>query len=114
MILVHDDRAETALPEMAGAPAPRMNNAGIAAVHAGQRATKSVCVGRHQDKMHMVWHQTPGPHFDTGSTAVICQEVAVERIIIVAEEGARTTIATLSDMVRKTGDNEAGKPSHAI
>jgi hypothetical protein len=28
MILVHGESAETALPEMAGAPAPRMNNAG--------------------------------------------------------------------------------------
>ncbi len=37
MILVHRDGAEPTLPEMAGAPAPRMNDTGIAAVDARQR-----------------------------------------------------------------------------
>jgi hypothetical protein len=40
MRLVHDDGAKPALPEMAGATAPRMNDAGIAAMHGRQRLAR--------------------------------------------------------------------------
>jgi hypothetical protein len=52
VILVHDDRAETALPEMTGASAPSMDDAGVAAVHARECAPQPIGVGRYQDKMH--------------------------------------------------------------
>ena len=89
MILVHGHGTEAALPEMPAAPAARMNDAGVAAVHGGQRPAQPVGIGRHQDEMHMVGHQAPGPHLHIGLAALLRQEIAVERIILVAEEGAR-------------------------
>jgi hypothetical protein len=41
------------------------------------------------------------------------QKVAVERIVAVAEEGSRATVAALSHVVRMTGDHDAGETGHA-
>ena len=111
--LVHRDRPEPALPEMPGAPPPRMNAARVAPMHAGQRPPQPVGVERHQDEMHVVGHQAPRPHLDVGLAAVLRQEIAVERVVLVGEEGARAAVATLRDMVRDAGDDDAGEAGHA-
>jgi hypothetical protein len=114
MRFVHDDRAETPLPEMAGSSAPRMNGAGITPMHRRQRPAQPVRIGGHQDEVHVVGHQAPRPDRDIGRLAMRAQEIAIERIVGVAEEGARTTIAALGDVVRMTGEHDAGETGHAI
>jgi hypothetical protein len=54
--LVHDHGAEPALPEMAAALAPRMDDAGITAVHGGERPAQAVGIRRRQDEVDMVGH----------------------------------------------------------
>ena len=95
MGFVHGDRAEPALPEMTAAFAPRLDDSGIVAMHPRERAAQPVWVGRHQDEVHMVWHQTPGPHIDPGRAAIFGEQVAIERIAGVLEEGTRATVAAL-------------------
>ncbi len=90
-----------------------MNDAGIAAMHRRKRAAQPVGIGRHQDEMHVVGHQAPGPYFNTCRAAALGQQIAVERIIVGAEECARSAIATLGDMVGKTGDDDAGEVGQA-
>jgi hypothetical protein len=41
------------------------------------------------------------------------QQVAIERIVVVAEEGPRPPIATLGDMARVTGNDDTAKAGHA-
>ena len=41
------------------------------------------------------------------------EQVAVERIVGVAEERARAAVAALGDVVRMTGDDDAGETGHA-
>ena len=113
MFLVQGDGAEPALPEMAAALAPRLDHAGIAPMHPRQRPAQPVGVGRHQDQVHVVRHQAPGPHLDAGGTAMLGEQVAIKRIVVIAEEGARAAVATLGDVVRVTGDDDAGKAGHA-
>ena len=79
-----------------------------------ERAPQPVRIRRDQNKMHMVGHQAPRPHVDGGVAAMLCQEVAVKRIIVVAKEGARTAVAALGDVVRNTGNDDASEPGHAI
>jgi len=74
---MNDYGAEPALPEMAAAFAPRMDDAGITAVHGGERPAQAVGIRRHQDEMNMVGHQAPGPHFDIGGAAMLGEQVAV-------------------------------------
>ncbi len=40
------------------------------------------------------------------------QEIAVERIVGIGEEGALPAIAALGDMVRQAGDDDTGKAGH--
>jgi hypothetical protein len=90
-----------------------MNDAGVAAVHAGQRPVQPVGVGRHQDEMNVVGHQAPRPHRNVGLPAMLRQKIAVECVILVTEKGARAAVAAFGDMVRNAGDNDAGKAGRA-
>ena len=99
MFLVHGDGAKAALPEMTAALAPRLDDSRIATMHARQRAAQPVGVGRDQDEMHVVWHQAPGPYLDLRRAAIGGEQVAIKRIIGVAEKCARGAVAALRDMV---------------
>ena len=111
--LIHGDTAEATLPEMPGALQPGVDMAGIAAVDRRQNPPQSVRLGRDQDQVDMVGHENPGPHLHARRRRVLGQEVAIELIVIVAEEGLRPSIASLGHMVRKTGENRASETSHA-
>jgi hypothetical protein len=113
VLLVHGDGAESALPEMSAAFAARLDDAGIGAMHARQRTAQPVGIGRHQDKVHVVRHQAPGPHLDPGGTAILGEQVAIKRMVGVTEEGARAAIAALGDVVRVTGNDDTGEAGHA-
>jgi len=41
------------------------------------------------------------------------EQVAIQGIVGVGEEGPRATVAALGDMVRMTGDDDAGETGHA-
>ena len=47
-----------------------------------------------------------------GPAALRGEEIAVERIIRVAEESAGAAVAALGDMVRNAGDNDAREAGH--
>src|SRR3981189_1011528 len=102
MGFVHGDGAEPALPEMTAAFAPCLDNSGIVTMHPRERAAQSVRVGRHQDEVHMVPQQATGPPLDLGGTAIFGEQVAVERIVVIAKEGTRADVAALGDVVRMT------------
>src|SRR5258705_381182 len=109
MLLVHGDGAEPALPKMSAALAPCLDDTGIAAMQPRQRAAQPVGIGRHENQVHVVRHQAPGPNLDPGAAAILGEQVAIKRIIIIAEEGPRAAIATLRDMMRMTGDDDTGE-----
>ena len=78
-------------------------------MHPRERAAQAVRIGRHEDEMHVVRHQAPGPHLDLRRSAMFGEQVAIKRIVAVAEEGPRA----LGDMVRMIGDDDTGEASHA-
>ena len=83
MFLVHGNGAEPALPEMSAALAPRLEDAGIAAVHPRQRAAQPVGIGRHQDQMRVVRHQAPRPHLDIRGAAIFRERITVIQVNLV-------------------------------
>jgi len=110
--LVHRHGAEAALPEMAAAALARMDMAGIAAVELGERPPEPVGVARAEDEVDMVRHQHPGPDLDLSRAAGYRQEIAIERIVGIAEEGLRPPVATLRHVMRQAGDDETGEARH--
>jgi len=114
VVLVHRDGAEAALPEMSGFLLPRMDDAGIGAVHLCERAPQAVRVGRRQDQMHMVWHKAPRPGADIDSAAMLDQQGLVERVVLGREKHFGPPVAALCHVVRQIGDDDAGEASHVV
>jgi hypothetical protein len=113
MILVHGDATKPALPEMAGAPLTRVNNAGIASMRRGKSAAQAIGVGGNEDQVHVIWHQAPGPNLDVCVVAMPGQQIAVEGEVLVIEKRARAAIAALGDVVGDAGDDNTSKTGHA-
>ena len=113
VLLVHHHRAEAALPEMPAALAAGLQNAGVAPVGRRQGAAQSVGISGNQDQVHVIGHQAPGPDFDLGRAAILGQEIAIERVVVVIEERPRPPIAALRHMMRQTGNDQTGETSHA-
>ena len=112
MFFVHGDGAEPALPEMAAALAPRLDDAGIAAMDPRQRAAQPIGIGWHQDQVHVVGIRHQAHTSTSAAPAILGEQVAIKRIIIIAEEGPRAAVATLGDVVRVTGDDDTGEAGH--
>jgi hypothetical protein len=62
--------------------------------------------------MDVVWHQTIGPHLDTGLAGLLGQQIAVDFVIAVLEEDRLSPIATLRHGVRQAGEDHSGETSH--
>ena len=56
-------------------------------------------VGRHGDEMHMIRHQAPGPDVDLVGLAPLGHQFDVGEVIIVAEKGLLTAIASQGDVM---------------
>jgi len=98
---------------MTGAFPSRLDNAGVTTMDTRKCAAQLVGIGRHEDEMHVVRHQAPGPYLDARRAAMCGEQIAIERIVGIVEEGLRAAIAAPRDMVRMTGDDDTGEAGHA-
>lgn len=62
--------------------------------------------------MHVVRHEHPSLIADPGLRAVFAQQVEIELVIVVAEEGLGPAIATLCDVVGQVMEHHARQTSH--
>lgn len=62
--------------------------------------------------MDVVGHQAIGPDLGTRPMGGPGQEIAIEEVVAVLEEGLLAAIAALRHMVRIAGQHEAGETSH--
>jgi len=85
---------------------------GIAAMHRRHHPTQSLDGGWRQDQMHMVGHQHPRPHLDTVNLGLGAEQITIEAVVVIAEEGLRPTVAALGDVVRNVRKHCAGHACH--
>jgi hypothetical protein len=71
------------------------------------RAQRLLAIGD-EDEMDVVRHQAIGPDGDALLAALARQQVAIEIIVIFAEEHALAPITPLRHMVGKAGDDKSG------
>ncbi len=81
-------------------------------MRARQRERKTESVLRRQDQMRVIGHEAIGPAGDAKTAARLGQPVAIERIIVGFEEYFLTPVATLGDVMRQTGNDDAGDADH--
>ena len=112
MRFVERHGAEAALKQMPGDAQTRVDEAGVPAVRFAERQRQTIRGIGHQDEMDVVGHQAIRPHRDAGLAATLGQQIAVKRIVAILEENLLPPVATLGDMMRQTGHDDAGEAGH--
>lgn len=97
---------------MPGHPQARVDVAGVVPVHMPKCPAQRISITRHGNDMHMVGHQPVGPYFDTMPLSRLRQQIEIQRIIALLEKRPLSPVATLRDMVRNAGQNDAGKAGY--
>jgi len=113
MLLIQGNRAEAPLKQMTGLARPGVHEARIEPVRARQRQSEPSGVGGREDQMHVVGHQAIGPDLDAEFGAGRGEPIAIEGVVLVAEENALAAVASLRDMMRRAGKDDAGDARHA-
>jgi hypothetical protein len=112
MLLVHNERMESFLPEVATPVLAEIHAAGVAPVCFGDRPSQSVLVTRHHDEVDVVRHETVGQHGRFGAfTSILCKR-KVGAVVVIAEEDRLASIAALGDVMGVIRDDESGHPGH--
>ncbi|HEY1607488.1 MAG TPA: hypothetical protein VGF77_18020 [Allosphingosinicella sp.] len=93
--------------------AARIDEARVAAMRIGECAPQPVLIGRNDDHMHVVRHQAVAPNFGVGLVRRLGEQIAIEPIIAVLEEGLLPAIPALRHMIGVTRQDETGKARHA-
>jgi hypothetical protein len=91
---------------------PRVDEARIAPVRVGERAPQSIRVGRHDDDMNVVGHEAIGPDLGSGPGHRFGQQLAIQDIIAILEEGLLAPVTALGDVVGQARQYEARKANH--
>ena len=76
-----------------------MDMSDLGAMQLRQRVPDAVAVARGQDQVDVVGHEHPGPDAHLRRTAMLGQEVPIERVVGVAEERLRAPVAALRDVM---------------
>lgn len=112
MRLVHCDRRETALEEMTAPAAARVDEGRIAAVRIAERPRKTCLIARRKHEMDVVGHQTICPDCDHGLSTMFGKKIAIDLLVARLEENGFAAITALRDVVRATGNDDAGETGH--
>ena len=75
----------------------------------GERGTQALGGRRRQDEVDVIGHQTLGEAPNALRGAGVGDEVAIDGIILIAEEDRLAPIAALGDVVGDVGNHQAGE-----
>ena len=112
VLLVHRHRAEPRLEQVAGYPEARVDRRRVAPMRLAERAPERLRAVGDENEVNVVGHQTIGPDRDALFAALGRQEIAIERIVVVAKEDALAPVAALRDVMGKAGKDELGDAGH--
>jgi hypothetical protein len=77
---------------MAGHAQAGIDVARIVPMHEAEAAPQTVLVARNGDEMHVIGHEAIGPDLDSRALRPVRQQVEIERIIALLEEGPPTPV----------------------
>ncbi len=96
---------------MPGASRPRVDEAGIATMQLAKGAAQSV-LGGDDDGVNKIGHQAITPDLDLRSRRRLCEQVEIQRVFAILEEGRLAPVAALRHVMREAGDDEARWSGH--
>src|SRR5581483_6314831 len=94
------------LPQMTGPALPCVDEAGIAPMRVGEGAAQPVLIRQHDDQMDVIRHQAVAPDLRLGLFRRRGEQVAIERVVAVLEEGRPPAIAALGHMIGHAGNDQ--------
>src|SRR5438093_10570979 len=112
MCFIYGRVTEAAFPQMTSPSVPRIDEVGVAAMGLGEGTAQPMLVRGHDNDVHVIWHQAVAPYLATCLFGGFGEDVTIEGIVAVAEEGLLTAITALGHMMRDTGNDEARQTSH--
>jgi hypothetical protein len=81
-------------------------------MHVSKGARKTFAIARNENQMNMIGHQAVGPHLNGRFAAVPGEEIAIDLLVARFEENRLTPVATLRDVMRAAGNDDAGETGH--
>lgn len=112
MLLVHHKGVKALLPEMSLPFLPLVDVSGVSQMCRAKESTETVDISRYGNDVNMVRHQTVCPDVYSSFVLFLGYEPDISLIIPAGKEGAHPSVAPLSDVVRKSGDDKSGDTSH--
>jgi len=73
----------------------------------GKGPAQAVRIERGQDDVDMVGHQAIGPDLRTRLAGRFAEQVAIQRVVRILEEGLAAPVATLRHVVRDVRDHDS-------
>jgi hypothetical protein len=111
--LIHGKRCEAALPKMPTPTLPGIYHSGVPTVGFTNGAPQTVLSLWNCNHVDVVRHKTIRPDLDFESSAPFSHKINVELIVILAEEGLHSAIASLGELMGGPGNHDASDSSHA-
>ena len=79
-----------------------------------QRAPEAVLVAGREDQVHVVGHQAIGPDLDARVGAMGGEKLAIEPVVLVAEERLQPAVAPLRDVVGMPRNHDSCQTCHDL
>jgi hypothetical protein len=92
--------------------APRIDPIRPPAVRRAERAGQTVRRAQRQNEVDVVRHQAIGPNLNLRPAHLFGQDVAIDVLVSVLEKDRLAPISPRGHVVRATGSDNAGEPSH--
>ncbi len=110
--LIHRCREEPTMPEMADSLVSQVEDLRVDSVCLTDQPAKSELIGRCQDKMYMIRHQTPGRQLHPMLPALLGEVPKIELTILIVSEHDLPIVSPLGDMVRNTRNHDSCMTRH--
>ena len=112
MGVVHRERGEPRLEQMAGRAGAGVDERGEAPMRFPHRPRQRVGVGGDQNELNVVGHQAIGPAGDPVGAAALGEKIAIEGVIARLGEQRLPAIAALRHVMGQAGNGDAGETRH--
>ena len=112
MVLAQRAGEKSILPEMAGAVVPLVDILGVTEMHPSDGSRQSIGTARFGNQVNMVGHQTEAEDRHIRGGGFLGQYAKVDAPIIIDKKDILTVIATLGNVVRYVGNNNASGSRH--
>jgi len=107
-------RVKALLPQVPSPTRSEVDKPSIPAVCFRQGVAQPELVGRNQDQVHMIRHQTISQNLSTTTAAKVRQQPAILDVVAIVEKNLLTSITSLCHMMGQSWRNNSWESCHVL